>query len=116
VPCYPEARRLICGLTKNNYIFIHIHKLYFQFKSNAMSKAHIAAKQPKEVEIIAVRPMPGVPVDYLKISLFVMVIIKKGDLRPQIFKAEKDETAWLCHANKLEMAPFAMAHTIHFSE
>jgi CDGSH-type Zn-finger protein len=104
------------GLTKNNYIFIHIHKLYFQFKSNAMSKAHIAAKQPKEVEIIAGKTYAWCTCGLSENQPFCDGNHKKGDLRPQIFKAEKDETAWLCHANKLEMAPFAMALTIHFSE
>jgi CDGSH-type Zn-finger protein len=50
--------------------------------------------------------MPGAPVDYLKISLFVMVIIKKEICDRKIFKAEKDETAWLCQCKQTGNGPF----------
>lgn len=60
--------------------------------------------------------MPGAPVDYLKISLFVMVIIKKEICDRKYSKRKKMKLRGSASANKLEMAPFAMALTIHFSE
>lgn len=60
--------------------------------------------------------MRGAPADYLKISLFVMVPIKKVTYDQKYSKQRKMKLRGSASANKQEMRPFAMVHTIHFSE
>lgn len=71
-----------------------------------MSKAHIAAKEPKEVELLAGKTYAWCACGLSENQPFCDGTHKKGDLRPKVFKAEKDETVWLCRCKQTGDAPF----------
>ncbi len=71
-----------------------------------MSKAHIAAKEPKEVKLEAEKTYAWCACGLSENQPFCDGSHKKGDLRPKIFKAEKDESAWLCQCKQTGNTPF----------
>ncbi len=71
-----------------------------------MSKAHIAAKEPKEVELKAGKRYAWCACGLSKEQPFCDGTHTKGDLRPKLFKAEKDESAWLCQCKQTSNPPY----------
>jgi len=71
-----------------------------------MSKAHIAAKEPKEVELKAGKRYSWCACGLSNEQPFCDGTHQKGDLRPQLIKAEKDENAWLCQCKQTKNPPY----------
>ncbi len=71
-----------------------------------MSKAHIAAKEPKEVKLEAGKTYAWCACGLSESQPFCDGSHMKGDLKPKIFKAKKDESAWLCQCKQTGNAPF----------
>ena len=71
-----------------------------------MEKGHIADKQPVEIEL-----QEGKNYAWCACGLSVDQPLcdgthNKGDLRPKVFKADKDETAWLCQCKQTKNPPY----------
>jgi CDGSH-type Zn-finger protein len=71
-----------------------------------MSKAHIAAKEPKEVELKEGKRYAWCACGLSKEQPFCDGTHTKGDLRPKMIKAEKDESAWLCQCKQTGNPPY----------
>jgi len=71
-----------------------------------MSKAHIAAIEPKEVELKEGKRYAWCACGLSKEQPFCDGTHTKGDLRPKMVKAEKDESAWLCQCKQTGNPPY----------
>lgn len=71
-----------------------------------MEKAHIAAKQPAEVVLEVGKIYAWCACGLSKNQPYCDGSHKKGNFKPNVFKAEKSETAWLCQCKQTGDAPF----------
>ncbi len=71
-----------------------------------MQKSHIAAKQPVEVTLEAGKTYAWCACGISKKQPYCDGTHSKTDLKPQVFKAEKSETAWLCQCKQTGGSPF----------
>jgi len=71
-----------------------------------MEKGKIARKFPAEVKLEAGKKYLWCACGLSTDQPFCDNSHKKGDLRPKVFKAEKDETVWLCQCKQTDNAPF----------
>lgn len=71
-----------------------------------MQKSHIAAKQPTQVDLEAGKTYAWCACGLSEKQPFCDGTHSKTDLKPQVFKAEKSETAWLCQCKQTSGSPF----------
>lgn len=71
-----------------------------------MNKSHIAAKQPAEVELKAGKSYAWCACGLSSNQPFCDGSHSQGDLRPKIFKPEKDGTVWLCQCKQTSNPPY----------
>lgn len=71
-----------------------------------MDKGHIAAKEPKQVELIEGKSYAWCACGLSESQPFCDGSHKKGDLRPEVFKAQKAEKVWLCQCKQTGNSPF----------
>ncbi len=71
-----------------------------------MTKPHIAARQPQEVELKEGQTYAWCTCGLSSKQPFCDGSHKAGDFRPKIFKAEMNEKVWLCQCKQAVNAPF----------
>lgn len=71
-----------------------------------MSKAHIAAKEPQEVSVKAGKNYAWCACGLSSNQPLCDGTHQKGDLRPLLFKPEKDAEVWLCQCKQTKNPPF----------
>ena len=71
-----------------------------------MEKAHIAAKEPAQMDLQEGKTYAWCACGLSKNQPMCDGSHTKGDLLPKVFKAEKSETAWLCQCKQTGSSPF----------
>ena len=71
-----------------------------------MEKAQIAAKEPAQVDLEAGKTYAWCACGLSENQPFCDGTLSKGDLKPNVFKAEKTETAYLCQCKQTGGVPF----------
>ena len=71
-----------------------------------MSKAQIAAREPKEIELKSGKNYAWCACGLSGKQPFCDGTHQKGDLRPKVFKTDKDENAWLCQCKQTKNPPY----------
>lgn len=66
----------------------------------------IAAKEPKQVDLTSGKPYAWCACGRSEDQPFCDGTHKKTDLMPKVFKAEKDEHAWLCQCKQTSNPPY----------
>ena len=71
-----------------------------------MTKPHVAACQPKEVELVEGKKYAWCACGYSEKQPFCDGAHKKCELRPMVFTAQKTEKAYLCQCKYSKNPPY----------